>query len=762
MAQKRYGPTRGAGVAIIELEGEKGIEPGALGWAGYAGLMEKGPVGELIVAQNKKIFEKKCGGLISDSTLPDCASDYYSLANGTGGLLLIRVTDGNEAQATMTLYARIGAVLTPMGTLKAKNGGRWGGKRNYLTNDLALITDLTNITLDTGTAMETDEWVGGHIELEDVPNTRYPIVGNDDAGVITVASDQTMLDDYNALSGSSLRYYLSIANDEKALSIEIEDGEENPDTEFALSVYVDGGFVKKYGNLNTNPTSGRYWVDIINDDGGNDEITAVDLWTGAHIPSVRPANYYGIIDTVTATVLTSIIHDFTINSPVGAGNPTFAFDSTDDDMIAQKITITMTSATEGTAVSDKFGSLGTVTLGTSFVPNNKWTPEFTVTAGATPLVATDTLVINYKPFIPDSLIGGYCYPDKVNAKATRFRIVDNDHDSITVASGSDMTVDGAASDEFMVTVPLEMEGGRDGNADIADTDYTQQAWDVGNSPFNRIYGKNMGLVKFSTPGVTSTAVQKAGVAYAEAKNHQYRYEIPSNIVTENDAIAQINDTLGRSDFAVVAFPSYGKVPDPDSKDGKLKTIPVTGMVHGREARIAADYDGYHKAEAGIDAKLPRLLDIPTGDALLNEEQLNPVGVTVIKKSTGGNFIIWGDRTLSTDPTWKWKHQREQMSYYEHVLQESFDWLIFMINDKENEKLALAALKSFFIPEWLPKRAIRGDTFDQAAIIKLDDELNTDATRAAGDMIAEVKLRLADTVERFIIRIGKQGIFDSVG
>jgi hypothetical protein len=752
MAQKRYGPTRGAGVAIIELEGEKGIEPGALGWAGYAGLMEKGPVGELIVAQNKKIFEKKCGGLISDSMLPDCASDYYSLANGAGGLLLIRVTDGNEAQATMTLYARIGAVLTPMGTLKAKNGGRWGGKRNYLTNDLALITDLTNITLDTGTAMETDEWVGGYIELEDVPNTRYPIVGNDDAGVITVASDQTMLDDYNALSGSSLRYYLSIANDEKALSIEIEDGEENPDTEFALSVYVDGGFVKKYGNLNTNPTSGRYWVDIINDDGGNDEITAVDLWTGAHIPSVRPANYYGIIDTVTATVLTSVIHDFTINSPVGAGNPTFAFDSTDDDMIAQKITITMTSATEGTAVSDKFGSLGTVTLGTSFVPNNKWTPEFTVTAGATPLVATDTLVINYKPFIPDSLIGGYCYPDKVNAKATRFRIVDNDHDSITVASGSDMTVDGAASDEFMVTVPLEMEGGRDGNADIADTDYTQQAWDVGNSPFNRIYGKNMGLVKFSTPGVTSTAVQKAGVAYAEAKNHQYRYEIPSNIVTENDAIAQINDTLGRSDFAVVAFPSYGKVPDPDSKDGKLKTIPVTGMVHGREARIAAD----------IDAKLPRLLDIPTGDALLNEEQLNPVGITVIKKSTGGNFIIWGDRTLSTDPTWKWKHQREQMSYYEHVLQESFDWLIFMINDKENEKLALAALKSFFIPEWLPKRAIRGDTFDQAAIIKLDDELNTDATRAAGDMIAEVKLRLADTVERFIIRIGKQGIFDSVG
>ena len=76
--------------------------------------------------------------------------------------------------------------------------------------------------------------------------------------------------------------------------------------------------------------------------------------------------------------------------------------------------------------------------------------------------------------------------------------------------------------------------------------------------------------------------------------------------------------------------------------------------------------------------------------------------------------------------------------------------------------ALSALTSYFLPEWQPKRAIRGKTFAEAAIFKLDAELNTDAVRANGDMIAEVKLKLADTVERFIIRIGKQGIFESVG
>jgi hypothetical protein len=754
MAQRRYGPTRGAGVAVIELEGEKGIEPGALGWCGYAGIMEKGPVGELIIAPNKSTFVKKCGGVIDDSLLPDAALDYYSLANGAGGLALVRVTDGNEVQAEMPLYARYGSLLTRMGTLKAKNGGRWGGKENYYTG---AATDATETTVTTGVTMLDDEWAGGYLQITGSSNT-YEIINNTAAGVITVASDSTIITDGGTTTAV---YYLYHENAGKAISILIGDGEEKPDTEFSISVYVDGAFVKKYGNLSTNPSDSRYWVSLINNDDGNDEIEAVDLWTGAHTAAVRPANKYGIIDTagITDTVLTSVIHDFTVT--VGDATPTFALGTTTDSHLAQKLTITMTAADTGSVVSDKLGAVGTVTVGTEFDNTDcKWVPPFTITDGGTTLETDDVMVINYKPFVLDSLIGGYLYPDKVNASSTRYRIVDNDHKTITVADGSDMTSVAEAADEYMVVAPLEMSGGKDGNAGVIDSSYTQQAWDVDDSPFNRLFGRNMGLIKYATPGVTSTAVQKAGVAYAEAKNHQYRYEITSATVTEAGAITYIDDTLGRSDFAVVAFPSYGTVPDPLSSEGKTKTVTLTGMIHGREARIAADYDGYHKAEAGIDAKLPKLLDIPTSDAILNEELLNPAGIAIIKK-VKGNFIIWGDRTVHSDPTWKWKHQRETMSYYEHVLQESFDWIIFMINDRTTESLAISALNSFFLPEYA-KRAVRGNTFQEAVIIKLDEELNTDATRANGDMISEIKLRLADTVERFIIRIGKQGIFESVG
>lgn len=764
MAQRVFGPTRGAGVQITELEGDKPIEPGALGVTAYAGVFEKGPVGELIQVPSKSSFLKKMGSYIDDGLAPDAAIDFFDVGAGAGSLWLVRVTDGNELQSELTLLARR-TLRTPMGKLKAKNGGRWGGKRQRYSADFAIAGDLTNITLDTGlSTFTTDQWKGGWVELDIIPNKRYPIIGNDDTGIISVAVDATMKDDWDAAGAGNMRYYLVLENEEKALSVEILDGEENPTSEFKMNIYVDGVLVSTYPDLNTNPDSPHYWVDTINDDGSNDEVEAEDLFTGQHTADVRPANHYGEVLTVTATVMNAVIHDFTISSP-GGGDPTFALGTTTDDFVEQKITITMTAATTGTAVSDKFGALGTVTLGTLFDPPNaaggadpnKWVPPFTVTAGGSPLVATDILVINYKPFIAGDLVGGYLYPDKPNARTAKFRIVDNDHDTITVADGSDMTLDSAPGDEFMVQWPEEFEGGRDGHADLVDADYNAQAWDTSFSPFIQLFGKNQGLVKCASPGITSVAVQKSGVAWAFARNYQYRVEIPANVTTESGAEDYINNQVGRSNYAVASFPSYGYMADPTGGAG-LRLTTLTGQIHGREAAYSRDYDGYHKAAAGIDAILPKTLKIPTGDVILDEEFLNPLGISVIKKNKG-NFIIWGDRTLFLDTEWKWKHQREQMSYYEHVLQESFDWIIFAINDPVTEKQALTSLRSFFLPEF-NKRALRGEKFEDAAIIKIDAENNTNLTRAQGDLFADILLRLADTVERFRIRIGKQGIFEA--
>jgi hypothetical protein len=511
--------------------------------------------------------------------------------------------------------------------------------------------------------------------------------------------------------------------------------------------------------LSVEPTDSRFWENVINNDGNNDEIKVEDLLTGALAADDRPSNYYGQISSVTATVLTATIDDFDPDT-VGDADGTAVLGTTTDDMVDQTVTITFTAANAFGAVSDKFGNLGTGTVGVLFTPNNDWSPPFTLTAGGTAWELNDVATLVYRPFVVDSLIGGYVWPDKVNAPRERYRVVDNDHKTVTAAAGSDLTASGAPNDYFMVQAALELEGGKDGIADLTDADYNQQAWNLGGSPLDRILGKNLGLVKMATPGINTTAVQKAGIAYADATNHQYRCEAASSVVTVEAMQTLINTTIGRNDFSVWAFPSYGYVTDPEGQgQGRLKLVPLTGMIHGREARTANDWLGYHKAAAGEDQILPAVLKIPTGETILDEEILNPLGVAVIKKKKG-NYVIWGDRTANLSPEWKWKHQREYMCYVENVLRENFDWIVYAISDPIEWKRAYSSLLGFFLPEW-KKRALQGKTIDEAVSIKVDAELNTPAVTAAGDTYAQVSIWMADTIERFTILIGKAGVFEAV-
>jgi hypothetical protein len=759
---KRFGPTRGAGTVVEEQEGDKSIAPGALGWAGYAGILERGPVNELMLISSKSELLAMTGGVIPDSLLPDAAQDYFNVANGAGGLALVRVTDGTERPAGAFLLARSLKPI-PIGILYAHNGGKWGGREHYVAAELAEIDDLTNVTLQLpsphATRYGTDHFRGGYVELAAVDNVRYPIIASTKEGLIVVASDQKMREHLDAqVEGSSLQFYVVLKNDSKGLSFRVADGEERPDSEFSIELFLNGAPVnKKWGNLHTDSQHPRYWVDVINGDTSNFYVRGEPLWEGAHTADTRPANYYGQATTFTETRMTLNPVSISIDSDTAA-NPTVEVEL-EDGHLPDVLTLTMTSATAGTFVSERFGDMGSFTDLETGTPN-RYVPEVEITQGSTPLAAGDRLTIRYLAFAENSLVGGTLYPDKKNHKNDGYRIVANTYDTITVAPGADLTEYSTPS-EYMIVVPVEFVNGADGNADVSDATF-EAVWDVDSSPFNSIDGQGLGLVKLATPGVTSVAAQKAGRAYAEAKNHQYRYEAPANVLTEAAAISLVNDTLGRSDHAVLAVPSFAYVPDPDpayAREARQKLISSTGMIHGREARIAVDFDGYHKAQAGIDATLPRILRLPSGEKRFNEELLNPAGIAVIKKKQG-NFVIWGDRTLHRDPTWRWKHQREQMSYYEQVLRDSFDFLIFAINDPLSDKLAHTALITFFMPEWV-KRALRGAKFQDAAIIKVDSEINTDATRANGEKYAEVSLRLADTVERFIIKIGKQGIFESV-
>jgi len=769
--QRRFGPTLGAGVTVIERPSEKPIEPAALGVTCYTGIMQKGAVGELIYCPTKKSLVKKTGGLIPESLLPDCAQDFFDAGQGAGALFMVRVTDGSEVPGELILAARRHP-YTPVVKVEAANGGRWAGRKQVVLSDLSNLAETTvDIAADD---VKENELKDGVLQIADVPGKSYKIVGNTAtvAGsvTLTVSNDSTMLADYVAAAGASTEIRVVLSNLATTQTVVlIKDGISNPTTEWGMYVYVDGELRLTYDNMSSDPAASNYFVNVINDDQGNSDIVVTDLWTGAVSPEIRPANFYNVSVALglTATTLKSeIIHakgpsDGTTPDKGNAG--TFLYGA---DVQPCILTLTCTDATTPGAevwsvVATPIGpgqlnvTLPDATTGVAYVPGYDWLPSLTVAAGTDNFALADVISVYCQPFKSDELAGGFLTPNTAKRRIV-FKVISNTHDTITVGPGNDMTLDATAGDPFIVEQPQGLAGGYDGLANVDNTDYTD-VFDVESSPINSLFGKNQGLVKLAVPGVYAAAVQKAGLEYASAKNYQFRVEIDPTIIDESAAEEFINDTIGRNDMGVTAFPSYGYIDNPEAAG--LKLIPLTGAIHGREALTAKNWNGYHKAAAGTDVNLPKVLKLPTGEKILDEEFLNPHGIQIIKFKEG-NCIIWGDRTIAADPAWRWKHQREQMSYYENVMREEFDWVVYAINNSDIQQTALSAMRGFYLPEWT-KGALRGDNFQDACDIKLDDEINTDATAAAGDLLAEITLRLADTVERFIITVSKAGIFEAV-
>lgn len=695
--------------------------------------------------------------------------DASSTLDGTIGL------DNVEHQGTDGTAAALSSGRKVLGTLTAKSGGNWGGRRRCYLGEITGAGDLTETTIDTGDAMVENEWAGGTLQLKKVTTKTYVITGNTAAGVISVSGDQTLLTDWTAGAGApALRYVLTKANVDHLgaddhLAVEVGNGEEHPTTEFSLKIYLDGALLGRgWNNLSTDPTKSNYWVNVVNNDPSNREVTAADLYTGDKtVAAVRPANFHGLSKTLVALTLTLPDPDAVVNSPTSA-NPTVAF--TKGSLVrSQVLTGTVQPGAADVIWTTSLGSLAYTQAAFNGVATGLGDEigTVTVTNGGTPLAAGDTVVLTILTLEPDELKGGRVWPSVVAKPKLSFVIDSNTRTALSVRTGLDLT-DGAtivAGTPFTVSYRQEFEGACD-SPPVSDADFLL-AFDANLSPLKRIFGKNKGLVKVCTPGVTSTTVQKAAIEFAAAMNWGYRVEIPAGTLTEADAIAYVNDTIGRSEYASVRFPSYGSTLDPDATPGAydvpLKQRSLTGMILGREALVAYQYQGYHKAPVGIDVTLPDVLELPTGNPdeqqPLDEEQLNSVGIGVVKFRQG-NAIVMGDRTMSPTSEWKWYHQRCLMSHYENLIRENFDWIVFAVNDSTAWQRLGVAFRAFFLPEWT-KGAIRGDSFDEAFEFKADSENNTDATMAAGDLNAELRLRLADTVERAKIVVGKMGIFDAV-
>ncbi len=133
--------------------------------------------------------------------------------------------------------------------------------------------------------------------------------------------------------------------------------------------------------------------------------------------------------------------------------------------------------------------------------------------------------------------------------------------------------------------------------------------------------------------------------------------------------------------------------------------------------------------------------------------LNPVGVNCLRYfKTLGN-LVWGGRTTSSDPDWKYISVRRLFIYLEKSIQNGTQWVVFEPNDTPLWARVIRSVSDFLTGVWRDGM-LQGTTKEQAYFVRCDRTTMTQADIDNGRMIMIIGVAPVKPAEFVIFRIGQ--------
>lgn len=203
-----------------------------------------------------------------------------------------------------------------------------------------------------------------------------------------------------------------------------------------------------------------------------------------------------------------------------------------------------------------------------------------------------------------------------------------------------------------------------------------------------------------------------------------------------------------SKYATLYYP-WARVTGPD---GKKMSIPICGHLAGVWARSDND-QGVHKAPAneilrGVGALEPTY-EITRGE----QETLNPIGVNCVRTFPNRGVRVWGARTLSSDPAWRYISVRRLFNFVEKSVENNTQWVVFEGNEPGLWARVRRDISAFLTGLWRDGM-LYGTAPSQAFYVNCDETLNTEDVRDRGIMIVEIGLAPVKPAEFVVIRFSQ--------
>lgn len=188
----------------------------------------------------------------------------------------------------------------------------------------------------------------------------------------------------------------------------------------------------------------------------------------------------------------------------------------------------------------------------------------------------------------------------------------------------------------------------------------------------------------------------------------------------------------------------------DPATGKARMIPPSGHVAGVWARNDSER-GVHKAPANevVRGAVDLELQITRGE----QDLLNPIGVNCIRAFPGRGIRIWGARTLSSDPEWRYLNIRRYFNYLEESILIGTQWVVFEPNDHALWARIRRNVSAFLVNEWR-SGALFGQRPEEAFYVKCDEETNPQESVDVGRVVCEIGIAPVKPAEFVIFRLSQ--------
>jgi phage tail sheath protein FI len=181
-----------------------------------------------------------------------------------------------------------------------------------------------------------------------------------------------------------------------------------------------------------------------------------------------------------------------------------------------------------------------------------------------------------------------------------------------------------------------------------------------------------------------------------------------------------------------------------------RLMPPSGAIAGVWARNDATR-GVHKAPA--NEIVAGALDLEFAVNRVEHDDLNPVGINVIRAFPGRGILVWGARTLADDTAWRYVNVRRLFNYIETSILAGTQWVVFEPNDLDLWQRIKRTVNSFLLGLWRDG-ALFGATPEQAYYVKCDAETNPPDVVDAGYVVIEIGIAPVKPAEFVVFRIAQ--------